>query len=135
MNKQRKEKNAVSTADIIGKAVSLNPSFKGGDEKKWLHWVYEFQKRKSLSVRTRTCVSQETSTTMLPVKCDFCRRIMRSFHTRISDPKYLINMDETAVYLNCGPKHTVHPKGSLLLQFPLADHYQCDLNLPCRFYG
>ena len=48
---------------------------------------------------------------MQPVKRDFCRRLMTSFQSRISNPKYLINMDETAVHLNCTPTRTVHPKG------------------------
>ena len=28
----------------------------------------------------------------------------------ICNPKYSLNMDETAMYLNCAPNRTVHPK-------------------------
>ena len=36
---------------------------------------------------------------------------MTSYHNLIGNPKYLLNMDETAVYLNCAPNRTAHPKG------------------------
>ena len=108
---QREEEMPVSTADIIDRAVYLQPDFKHGDEKKRIYWVYEFLKRRHLSVRTRTRVSQITNAAMQPVKRDFCRRIMTSYQSKIRDPKYLVNMDETAVYLNCTPNRTVHPTG------------------------
>ena len=97
---QRKDEMVISTMGIIDKAVSLNPTFKGGDETKLLHCDYEFLKRRNLSVRTHTRMSLETSANRLPVKHEFRRRIMTTFNTRISDPKYLINIDETAIYLN-----------------------------------
>ena len=31
-----------------------------------------------------------------------------SFKSRTDDPRFFINMDETAVYLNCAPNRTVH---------------------------
>ena len=36
---------------------------------------------------------------------------MISYCNLIGNPKYSLNMDETAVYLNCSPNRTVYPKG------------------------
>ena len=33
---------------------------------------------------------------------------MTTFRNRISDPKYLVNMYQTAVHLNCSTTGTVH---------------------------
>ena len=101
---------AVSTLDMIDKAVSLLPNFKG-DEMKRLYWVYDFIKRRNLRVRTRTRTVQIQNAAMQPVKDAYCHRIMTSYNLRINNPKYLVNMDETAIYLNCAPKRTVHLKG------------------------
>ena len=37
-----------------------------------------------------------------------CRRIMRIYNLRINDPKYLANMDERAIYRNCGLERIAH---------------------------
>ena len=70
--------------------------------------MYEFLRLRHLSVRIRTRVSQITNAAMQPVKRDFCRRLMTSFKSRTTNPKYPINMDEIAVYLKCTPTRTVH---------------------------
>ena len=59
---------AVSTLDIINKAVSIDPEFKEGDQKNRIYWVSRFIARKNLAIRTRTCVSQDSEAGMLPVK-------------------------------------------------------------------
>ena len=56
-------------------------------------------------------MNQITANAMLPVANEFRRRIITSFHNQINNPKFFISMEETAVYLNCSPKRTVHPKG------------------------
>ena len=101
---------AVSTHDVIDKAVSIDPELKEGDEKKRIHWMYKFMACKHLAVRTRTRVSQDTAASMFPVKQHYCRRIIVSYHQRINNPKLLINMDEAAVHLNYSLKCTVHSK-------------------------
>ncbi len=65
--------------------------------------------RYKLSVRTRSRVSRIAADTMQWVKRDYCNRIMTSFRNRINNLKFLVNMDETAVFLNRTPKRTVHP--------------------------
>ena len=47
---------------------------------------------------------------MQSVKQDFCRCLMTSYNNTLRNPRFLVNMDETAVYLNCSPNRTVHPK-------------------------
>ena len=76
-----------STMDIIDKAVSLNPNFKDGDEKKRIYWVYDSLKRRNLTVRTRTHHSQIKSAAMQSVKQSYSRNIMTTFRNRIADPK------------------------------------------------
>ena len=56
-------------------------------------------------------MSQITANAILPVIKDFRRRIVIPFPNQMNNPKFFINMDETAVYLNCSPKRIVHPKG------------------------
>ncbi len=68
-------------------------------------------KRRHLSVRTRTRKSHITESAMQSVKLDYRRHVMTLYHNLIGNPKYLLNMDETAVYLNCALNRTVHPKG------------------------
>ena len=109
--KQRKAELALITSDIIDKALSLDPQFKYGNQVTLGHWVYRFLKRHQPSVRTRTRVSQITNFAMKCVRRDYCRRLMTSFRNRINDPRFLINMDETAIYLDCYPNRTVHIKG------------------------
>ncbi len=58
MNAQRDDEYAVSTSDIIDRAVSIALTFYDGDEKKLFYWVYRFMRRMNVSVRTRTRVSQ-----------------------------------------------------------------------------
>ena len=108
---QREEELAVSAHGITDKALSIESQFHEGNRKKLTYWVYEYMKRRNLSIRTRTRKSQVTDAAMQQVKADYCRRVMTSFHNRINNPRYLINMDETAIYLNCSPVRTVHPRG------------------------
>ena len=108
---QRNAELAVSTLNIIDKAMTIDANFRNGNRVRLMGWVYDFMKRRRLSVRVRTRKSQITNAAMQSVKQDYNRRVMTSFNTRIRDPHYLINMDETAVYLNCSPSRTVHQKG------------------------
>ena len=63
----------------------------------------------NLSVRIRTRLSQVLAADLNHGKTDFCRRIMKSFHNRVNNVHYFVNMDQTSVYMNCAP--TVHRKG------------------------
>ena len=108
---QRNAELAVSTLDIINNAMSIDANFRDGNRVRLIRWVHDFTKRRRLCVRVRTHNSQITNEAMQSVKQDYNRRIMKSFDTHIRDPHYLVNMDETAVYLNCCPSRTVHQKG------------------------
>ena len=111
IDNQRNAQLAVSTCDISDKALSLNPQFKSANQVTLTGRVYRFMVRYKLSVRTRTRVNQITDTAMQTIIRDFCRRLMTSYRARINSPHPLINVDETAVYLNCSPNRTVHMKG------------------------
>ena len=107
---QRNPELAVSTIDLIYIAMSIEGNFRGGDRRKLMHWVYEFMKRRGLSVRTRTRESQTSDVEIQSVKQDFCRRLMTSYNNTTPNPRFLVNMDETAVYLNFSPNCTVYPR-------------------------
>ena len=80
--------------------MSIDENFRDGNRVRLMRWVHDFMKRIRLCVRVRTRKSQITDAAMQSVKQDYNRRIMTSFNTRIRDLHYLVNMDETAVYLN-----------------------------------
>ncbi len=107
---QRRKQNVVSMKEIIEKALSINPQFKQGESSKLTPWVYQFLSRKNLSVRTKTRSSQVLDAVMKPARREYCKLIVTVLQNYIVDLKYLVNMDETAVYLNCSPKRTVHRK-------------------------
>ena len=58
MLSQREAELAVSTQDFVEKALSIEPTFRNGDAGKRKNWVYDFLKRRNLSIRTRTSKSQ-----------------------------------------------------------------------------
>ena len=109
--KQREEELAISTLNIINKARSIDASFRCGNQKKLAYWVYDFMKHRNSSVHTHTRKSQLTAAVTQSVKVDYCRRLMTSYNSHILDPRYLLKMDETALYLSYSPNPTVHPKG------------------------
>ena len=108
---RRKAELAVSTQEMVDKALSIDSKFRNGDVGKLKNYLYDSMKLRHLSVRTRTCKIQITESAMQSVKQDYCRNVMNSYHNLIGNPKYLLDMDETAVYLNCALNRTVHPKG------------------------
>ena len=120
LEEHEKEK-AVSRSDAIDRAVFLCPDFENGNEKMRVYWVHEFLHRRHSSVRTRTRVSQITNAAMQPVKRNFCRCLMTFLKSRITNPKYLINMGETAVYLNCTPTRTVHLRGEKTISINIGN--------------
>ena len=62
---------AVSTLNVIDKARQIDASFRNGYQKKLVYWVYDFMKRRHLSVRTRTPKIQITDATMQSVKVEY----------------------------------------------------------------
>ncbi len=85
---QRDAELAVSTLDIVDKAMSIDANFRDGNQVRLMGWVYDFMKRRRLCVRTRTRKSQITNAAMQSVKRDYNRRIMTSYNAHIRDPHY-----------------------------------------------
>ena len=111
VNQLRNEEIGESTQDIIDKAVSIEPAFKNGNERKRREWVYHFLRRHDLTVRVRTLVSQITDSVMQSAKRDYCRRVMTMYNKQVANPKFLCKMDQTPLYMNCAPTRTVHRRG------------------------
>ena len=47
---------------------------------------------------------------MQPIRQDCCYRLMRMYQACVENPRYLVNVDQTAVYLSCSPNCTVDTK-------------------------
>jgi hypothetical protein len=112
---QRKMDIAVRMNDIINHVVQVKPTFKDGERRTLVAWVYKFLARHGLSVRRVTCVGQKLSGHLKKVQDD-CAQALRnrmavggSLHGM--PLKYFINMDQTAVYFEMKSSTTVHQKG------------------------
>ena len=60
-------------------------------------------------MQTRVC--QITDSVIRSAKHDYCRRVMIMYNMQVANPKYICNLDQTPVYMNCGPTRTVHRRG------------------------
>lgn len=49
------------------------------------------------------------------------RNLMTTFRNRVGDPKYLMNMDDRAVRLNCNTNRKVHPSGQKTVAANIED--------------
>ena len=74
----------------------------------------------------RTCSYQSNSGSHKAVNKDaFCHFIMTTYAVRVSNPKYLVTMDKTAIYLSCAPKRTMHHKERRLCLYSSEAIAQC----------
>ena len=65
-------------------------------------------------------MAQDLNKKMQSVRQDYCSRLMRTYLHCIKNPRYLLNMDQTAVYLNCSPSRTVDKKGKCTISIPFG---------------
>ena len=86
-------------------------------------------KRKNLSVRTRTRVSQQADHVTNAEKKSYCQRVMTTFHNRINNPHLFDNMDETAIHLNCSTNHTVKRKADRTVSIRLGGSFSSQFTL------
>ena len=105
----------MSVQDILDKALSIEPMLRNGDTGKIENGMHDFIKRRNLSMYNRTRKSLINESVMQSVKRDYSRNAMISYRNLIGNPKYFLNMDETAVYLNCTSNRTIHPKGEKIV--------------------
>ena len=93
---------AVSTRQVIAKALSLDPQFHGRNIKTLWHWVYPFLDRHHLSIRRATHVGQKLRGHLLHVQNDFVEMVNERFQPggtlEGTPPSMFVNMDETAIF-------------------------------------
>ena len=111
VNQLRNEEIGVRTHEIIDKAISIEPAFKDGTEGKRRVWVYHFLRRHDLIVHVRARFSQITDSLIQSAKRGYCRRVMRMYNMQVANPKFLCNINQTPVYMNCASTGTVHRRG------------------------
>jgi DDE superfamily endonuclease len=113
---QRTQNIAVHTRNIIQFAIQTKPPFKGGDVKKQVKWVYRFLGRNGLSIRRPTRIGQKLSGHLQEVQDDMTRGVRERLAVGGSlhglDPKYFINMDQTAVWFEMKSSTTVDVLGA-----------------------
>lgn len=73
--------------------------------------MYIFLKGRNLAIRTNTRQIQILDAVIQPFKKDYCKRMIAELKNYINNLKFLVNMDETAVYMNCHPNRTEYLKG------------------------
>ncbi|KAF0703553.1 hypothetical protein AaE_015316 [Aphanomyces astaci] len=114
-NSLRDEDIAVSTKMLIVKALSIDPSFHGGQPKALSNWVYEFLNRNDLCLRRPTRQGQKRSNHLQATMDDFVGNVNNRFlpfGTLANVPmNRLVNMDETPVYFEPKLHTTISKKG------------------------
>jgi Tc5 transposase DNA-binding domain/DDE superfamily endonuclease len=105
----------VKTDNIIAYAISLDNKFKEGNKKLLQDWVYRFMKRYDLTLRRVTHRGQKLSGHLNAIRIDTATAINKRFSKSGSmyglNPKYFLNMDQTAVYFESKSSVVVSPKG------------------------
>lgn len=98
---------ALSTKAIIGYAVSIIPEFKEKNFKSLLKWCYRFMNRHNLTMRLAGHIGQPLPKNIIDQFYEFFHYcIIARQKLNIDDNNYnlIVNMDETAVYLEMPEK-------------------------------
>jgi Tc5 transposase DNA-binding domain len=113
---QRIQDIPVTTRNIIHFAIQTRPTFKEGDLKKQVKWVYRFLGRTGLSIRRPTRIGQKLTGHLQEVQNDMTKSIRKRLDVGGTlhglDPKYFINMDQTAVWFEMKSATTVDVVGA-----------------------
>ncbi len=78
-------------------------------------------------------MSQTTATAMESVRRDFAQLLLTSYGSGIHDPPDVVNMDDTATYMDCSPNRTIHKTGegtvSIMIGVPPYDRFTSALSV------
>jgi hypothetical protein len=115
----RQEDIAVKTENLIAQAIKIDEenlfSFKNGNTDRIHRWVYAFMERWDLCLRRTTRVGQKLSGHLDMVRKDSVAALNNRFAPGGTlfgtQPKYFLNMDQTAIYFEAKSKTVVAPKG------------------------
>ncbi len=109
---QRKNGFAVSTSNLICKALQIHPNFKDGNRKRLCWWAHKFLQRFSLVFRRPTRVSQHTPEQAEETRAAFAQSTMTLVRMNGISDSMFVNMDETAVYFDAHHCSTIHERGA-----------------------
>ena len=111
----RQDDIAVSSSQVIAKALAEDPNFHGGDTKKLWYWVYKFYKKSNLSIRAVTHQGQKLNAHIQEIRKEFALHLQQRFgqtgSCNMIGQDFICNMDQTAVFFECKPSKTVNRKG------------------------
>jgi hypothetical protein len=115
---------ALSTKAIIGYAVSIIPEFKEKNFKSLLKWCYRFMNRHNLTMRLAGHIGQPLPKNLIDQFYEFFHYCIKArVKLIIDDNNYslIVNMDETAVYLEIPEKKQLNWKELKMLKLILLD--------------
>lgn len=115
-NQLRDDDIPISSNQVICKAVSMESNYHNGKTKALWKWVYQYLRRNRLYSRRIAHEGQKLSDHLQTVKDQFTNMVNSRFELEGtmegSAAKYVANMDETAVFLECKSKTTIYHRGA-----------------------
>ena len=106
---------AVSTKSLICFAGKINPKFKEKKLHQQLNWAYRFLKRKGFSIRRVSHIGQKVPKERNIIKSKFITEIInlrKDMSILYEDNFRILNMDETACFLDMTNNTTIDYKGN-----------------------
>jgi hypothetical protein len=102
----------VSVRMLSIKAVELLPSF--GEKTAHARYmaVSRLLKTNGYSIRSKTRVAQVSNETVRELATQFMSHIRPLLSLQCRDPKWILNMDQTAVFFSMMPRTTINEKGA-----------------------
>ncbi|KAF0707580.1 hypothetical protein AaE_013543 [Aphanomyces astaci] len=108
---------AISTYMLIVYALSIDPSFHGGESGALTRWVYNFMQRNNLAIRRPTRQAQNRSGHLVDIMHDFAAALRERFEPFGTlgnvTKRFFVNMDETPVPFQPKIKTTIAKKGAV----------------------
>lgn len=111
IDSERSECKPVSTTSIRMKAKTFAADLNIGNFIGNASWCNRFMKRKGLSIRSRTTISQELpkdSEEKIAIFRDYVENIIKEHKLM---PQSILNMDEVSMAFDMPPNRTVHTTG------------------------
>ena len=113
---------SVSTSEIRVHAIKVAKSMKIKDFKASADWCYAFMRRKNLSIRRRTHISQKLPEDFDDKLLQFQKFVIKQRKIHDYDLSQIGNADQTPLRFDLPPTTTVAPKGSKTVSINTTSH-------------
>jgi hypothetical protein len=109
---RRRQEIAVTTDQVIAKALAIDPTFRNGHRSAMWSWAYPFLHRHRLSIRRKTRVGRKLSGHLENIRREFVEAVNERFRSGGTlegiPPRLRVNMDETAVFFEMTSNTTIN---------------------------